>query len=222
MHVVVLVLVIVLSLLSRTVMAFNLVNNLLWRSALKRFVPVSTGSVNIEPILEAIRLSPSSFGIQPYHVHVITNAEVKKKLKEVSYNQDQVTTCSHLLVFCARNDPDACVERIIQSADVEKVAPPYAQALRTSISSMTKEDCLSWASSQAMVALGIGLAACAELKISSCPMGGFIAKDVHQVLQLPENQWPVVYLAIGSTEDPEDLTRTKLRLKSSDLYQWHK
>lgn len=52
-------------------------------------------------------------------------------------------------------------------------------------------------------------------------MGGFVASDVHKVLHLPDNEWPVVYLAIGSTEDPEDTTRTKLRLKASDLFKYH-
>jgi nitroreductase len=62
--------------------------------------------------------------------------------------------------------------------------------------------------------------AAAELRISACPMGGFVAKDVHRVLELPENQWPVAYFAIGSTLDEPDTTRVKLRLKTNDLFQW--
>jgi nitroreductase len=86
---------------------------------------------------------------------------------------------------------------------------------------MTKEECQTWATNQAFIALGVGVAAAAELRLSSCPMGGFVASDVHKVLQLPDNEWPVVYLAIGSTEDPSDETRTKLRLKKSDLFKFH-
>jgi nitroreductase/dihydropteridine reductase len=134
----------------------------------------------------------------------------------------QVTDCSHLLIFCARNDPDGCVERIIQSADIENIAPPYAASLKTSISSMTKEECQAWASNQAFIALGLGVAAAAELRISSCPMGGFVAADVHKVMQFPDNQWPVAYFAIGSSLDLPETDRTKLRLKTSDLFEFHK
>jgi nitroreductase len=73
-------------------MAFNLVNSLMWRSALKTFKKVNPSSVNIEPVLESIRLSPSSFGIQPYQVHVISNQEMKTKLRAVSYDQQQVNS----------------------------------------------------------------------------------------------------------------------------------
>lgn len=76
--------------LQSTTMAFNLINSMMWRSALKTFKKVNPSSVNIEPILESIRLSPSSFGIQPYQVHVISNQDLKTKLRAVSYDQPQV------------------------------------------------------------------------------------------------------------------------------------
>jgi nitroreductase/dihydropteridine reductase len=86
----VLVVFLILSCVVESVMAFHLVNSLLWRSAVKTFKPVPKGSVDISPVLESIRLAPSSFGIQPYHVHVVTNTELKKRLREVSYDQPQV------------------------------------------------------------------------------------------------------------------------------------
>lgn len=85
---------------------------------------------------------------------------------------------------------------------------------------MTPEAFLPWATSQAFIGLGMGLAAAAEEGISSCPMGGFVASDVHRVLGLPQNQWPVVYMAIGSKLDKPS-SRPKYRLKKEDLFHFH-
>jgi len=68
----------------------SLSKSLRWRQALKHFVPVSPDKVNIQPVLEAIQLSPSSYGIQPYNLHVVTSQDVKLKLRAVSYDQPQV------------------------------------------------------------------------------------------------------------------------------------
>lgn len=67
-----------------------LVKSLLWRSALKSFFPIDPVAVNVLPILEATRLAPSAFGVQPYDIHVITDPQLKTDLREVSYNQAQV------------------------------------------------------------------------------------------------------------------------------------
>ena len=55
----------------------------------------------IDNILEAIRLAPTSSGLQPFEVFVVTNEETKSRIKEIAWNQSQVTDCSHLLVFAA-------------------------------------------------------------------------------------------------------------------------
>ncbi len=75
----------------------TLIQSLQWRSALKSFAPISPSAVNIAPILEATRLAPSSFGAQPYDIHVVSNPELKTKLREVSYNQAQVTISLYIL-----------------------------------------------------------------------------------------------------------------------------
>lgn len=68
-----------------------LVQGLMWRAALKSFSPVPNPlSVNIQPVLDAIQLAPSAYGVQPYYVHVITDAPTKEELRKVSYNQAQV------------------------------------------------------------------------------------------------------------------------------------
>lgn len=213
-----------LSLSSSTpVPSFNLVNNLKWRQALKTFKPLPPGyQVDISPILESIQLAPSSLGIQPYNVHIVTNPTLKEKLRQVSYDQAQVTDCSHLLVFCARNDAHNSIERMISSNNLDEVAKGYGNAMR-SVNTMTPDEFLKFSSSQAFVGLGIGVSAAAASKIGHCPMGGFEPEEVKKLLKLPENQFPVAYLAIGSAlDDGTDVTkRTKFRLPLEELFTRH-
>jgi nitroreductase len=90
------IVVLVVILAAQEIMAFSatssttLVKSLHWRQALKRFQKVSPDSVNIQPVLEAIRLSPSGNGVQPYNIHVVKSPEMKVKLRAASYNQAQV------------------------------------------------------------------------------------------------------------------------------------
>lgn len=80
-----------------------LIPGLKWRSALKTFKPIEPTKVDIGPVLEAARLAPSSFGLQPYNIHVVTNPELKKELGEVSFGQPQVcrtVVCSDILLPC--------------------------------------------------------------------------------------------------------------------------
>lgn len=203
---------------------FNIVKSLQWRHAIKSFKPIPQGhKVDISSILEAIRLSPSAMGAQPYNIHIVSDPELKKKLREVSFNQAQVTDCSHLLIFCARNDPNETIERFIQHNNLDTIAQPYAKSLRTN-QEMNSTDFLNWSTAQSYIGLGIGVAAAAALKIGHCPMSGFNALEVKKVVKLPENQFPVAYLAIGSEFDEgmdKETERKKFRLSHELLYTEH-
>jgi nitroreductase len=90
----------------------NIIENLNWRYATKKFdsaykIPES----EIEKVKSIIKLSPSSFGLQPYKVLIVTNPDVREKLKEASWNQSQITDASHLLVF-VRN-------KVVNESDVD-------------------------------------------------------------------------------------------------------
>lgn len=130
-------------------MSNNFLNSLVWRRALKSFG--STGQpIDISPILEAARLAPTSFGLQPFQIHVVTNADLKAKLFPASYNQPQIKQCTHLLVFTARNDPTTTVERYIKLQNLDKNYPDYAQSLRKSLTSMSRKQFQEWSSNQAL------------------------------------------------------------------------
>lgn len=189
----------------------SFLDNLEWRRAVKHF---GTGDVDISPIVKAMTNAPSSFGLQPYKIVVVRSNELKEKLKAMSYNQPQVTECNTLFILCARKDVEVRAEEYLKAT--EGTTRGLRDMLMGFISYLP--DKLAWASKQTYIALGFGLAACAEQKIASCPMEGFSSGEVSKLLNLPENLVPVVYLAVGNPT-PEDGTYPRFRFPDSDLVQ---
>jgi nitroreductase len=97
----------------------SFLSSLSWRRAVKGFATEGPAP-NVAPILKAILMAPSSFGIQPYKVYVVTDAAKKAALQGVCYNQAQVGQASHVLVFAAAKDPVAMGERYISTTQLDK------------------------------------------------------------------------------------------------------
>jgi nitroreductase len=189
----------------------SFLENLEWRRAVKHFAP---GSVDTEPIIKAMLNAPTSFGLQPYKIAVVRDAAIKAALQPVSYGQPQVAECDTLFVICARKDVEARAE--------EFLAASGAEGLRDMLTGFISylPDKLAWASKQAYIALGFGLAAAAETRVASCPMEGFNSNEVSKILSLPENVVPVCYLAVGRSTD-NDGTFPRFRFPVSDLVLEH-
>jgi nitroreductase/dihydropteridine reductase len=184
-------------------------SSLEWRRAVKHF---GTGEVDVTPIVQAMIHAPSSFGLQPYKILAVSNKELKEKLAPVSYNQPQVTECQTLFILCARTDVEARAEEYLKAT--EDVSRGMRDMLMGFIGYLP--DKTAWATKQAYIALGFGLAAAAEHKIASCPMEGFSSAEVSKILELPSNLVPVVFLAVGeATQD--DGTYARFRFPESDL-----
>ena len=185
----------------------SFIDNLEWRRAVKHF---GSGEIDIEPIVKAMVNAPSSFGLQPYKIIAVQNKETKEALKPVSYNQSQVTECHTLFVLCARKDVEVRAEEYLKTTG--------AEGMRDMLMGFIKylPDKVAWASRQAYIALGFGLAAAAEEKIASCPMEGFSSAEVSKILNLPDTLQPVVYLAVGEAIN-EDGTYPRFRFPESDL-----
>jgi nitroreductase/dihydropteridine reductase len=188
----------------------SFLNNLEWRRAVKHF---GDKPVNTVPIIKAITNAPSSFGLQPYKVIAIRNSELKAAIRPVAYDQAQVTECDTLFVFCARNDLTERAEEYLQKTGAEMIR----EMLTGFISYIP--DKAAWSARQAYIALGFGLAACAELKIPSCPMEGFTASEVHRILGLSDNLVPTVMLAVGSAAENDSVSVAipRFRFDQSDL-----
>lgn len=151
--------------------------------------------------------------------------------------------CAHLLIFTARDDAPATVERYIARHSIEKSSPgtavflmqviysaftipiyviDYANSLRATLSTMDRRKFLEFSSNQAHIALGFALAAAADLRMGSCPMGGFNPVDLKEKLQLPANEFPVVLMAIGTapSEDAEVNAFPKLRFNLNEIVRY--
>lgn len=190
-----------------------------WRFATKSFDATKTLSPELQSKIEhAIQMAPSSFGLQPFHVVIITDPKIRAELREASYSQPQVAEASALFIFCARTDAN---ERIDSYLDIASGGKPdtlarASEMMKGSLLSRGDDALLSWASRQAYIALGFGLAACAELGVDSCPMEGFDAKKVDEILGLPSHIKSLAYMAVGYRK--EGPTQQKVRFPESDLF----
>ena len=122
-------------------------------------------------------MAPTSFGIAPFKVFVVSDAAKKAALQAVSYGQAQVGQASHVLIFAAANDPVAMGERMIAANKLDEYNAAYAGMIRGAMAGHAAGGA-AWPAKQAYIALGFGLAAAAELRIASCPMEGFSAEGV--------------------------------------------
>jgi nitroreductase / dihydropteridine reductase len=203
-------------------MAF--LDNLNWRYATHTFDGKKLPTEVVDKILEAIRMTPSAFGIQPYHITVVENDELKKVLRPHAGDQEQITSCSHLLVFCADLDTAKRVEAYMQLAENagrKDITDDPEYDYRKEANVFAKRMGPEWAAKQVYIALGFALAACAELKIDSCPIEGFDPEVTKKLLHLPTHLDPKLLLTIGN-RDPKDILLPKIRFDKSDLFNFRK
>ena len=168
-----------------------LIEKLNWRYATKKMDPSKTVSEDkVERILEAARLAPTSSGLQPFEVIVVTNPEVRARIQEIAWNQAQVTEGSHLLVFAAWDNYTA--DRINMMFDLVNEErgftnegwENYRQMLLNTYVPRDAETNYQHAARQAYIAFGIALAAAAFEGIDSTPMEGFDADKLDEILGL--------------------------------------
>ena len=155
---------------------------------------ISDGDINY--ILEAGRKSPSSFGMEPWKFLVITNDELKEKLRPVIWNQVQVTSCSHLVIILAAIDAVKPEFGIVERKFKRRAMPQekldfylglYANHLKDTLSS--DENVYSWTSKQTYLAAGNMMTAAAVKGIDSCPIEGFEKEKVEEILELDTSKY---------------------------------
>lgn len=166
----------------------------------------------VDELLEVIRYAPSSFNIQPWKIIVIGDKETKEKLAPVSWNQKQITSCSHLLVFCANRDIAGNIGKLEKLMTENGANPedirPYIKAMRDFEKSLSDAEKLSWAQRQAYLALANALNGAKSLGFDSCPMEGFDPASYSKILKLPSNIIPVALCPVGYAADKQ---KQKLR-----------
>jgi nitroreductase len=187
----------------------NAVEAMQWRYAVKAMNGEKVSDDKIERILEAIRLSPSSTGLQPYELVVITNPELKTELKAAAHNQSQVEDCSHLLVFAAWDTYTA--DRVNAWFDlVNEVRgaqgegwEKYRNSILNSYVPRSAEVNFEHASKQVYIALGIAMLAAAMEEVDATPMEGFIPAEVDRILGLESKGLKSVLLLPLGYRNPE-------------------
>lgn len=181
----------------------------------------------INSILEAIRLVPTSSGLQPFEVMVITNPTLKESIRKVAFNQSQITDCSHLLVFAAWDH--YTTERMTHYFDhyeKERDLPKgfsddYKNSVMKQLTSLSLERQFEHAAKQIYIALGFALAEAAALQVDSVPMEGFVSADVDDILQLSEKGLrSVLLLPLGyrDTENDWQAELKKVRKTKEDIF----
>jgi nitroreductase len=204
----------------------NILSALNWRYAAKDFDPTrKVSDTDLAIVLEAMRLTPTSFGMQPYHFYVVTNQDIKNQIQSHAWNQPQVGSSSHLLVFTARTDLMQLKEEFFTllsggDSEVRAKLQGYEGMVNSFIEGKSDpRDVLAWAAKQTYIAQGFALAALAELQIDSCPMEGFDPHAVGEILGLPENQKAVLLLPIGYRKEGDGpRTPEKVRFAPEALF----
>lgn len=202
----------------------NIIDNFHWRYATKLFDPQQkVAEQDLEAILETVRLSASSYGLQPYEVIVVEDEAMKAKLKPAAYDQPQITDSSHLLVLAYRTDINqSYLDKFIEDNSKTRQAPVedfenLKAMIQGSVLQFSQEDKDIWASRQTYIALGNALAAAAELKIDACPMEGFMPDAFDDILGLKDRSLKSVALvALGYRSKDDDLQHAKKVRKSKE------
>lgn len=198
----------------------ELIEKLNWRFATKAMNGQKVPQEKVDKILEAARLAPTSSGLQPFEIIVVTNPEVKKQIKPHAWNQPQITDCSHLLVFAAWDNYTE--ERINSMFDLTNEIrgfknegwENYRQMLLGTYPQRSAEENFTHAAKQAYISFGAAIIAAAFEEVDSTPMEGFSPEAVDEVLNLKEKGLKsVLLLPIGYRDASNDwlVNLTKVR-----------
>lgn len=170
-----------------------LIDKLNWRYATKKMDPSKTVPVDkLHRILEAANLAPTSSGLQPFEIIVVSNPEVKAKLLGAANGQTQVKDSSYVLVFAAWDNYTAeRIDAVVERTHLERGTPKEALAayfdnLKNAYLPRDAEVNYAHAARQAYLAFGVALVAAAYEEVDATPMEGFNPDAVDAILGLRE------------------------------------
>ncbi len=204
----------------------ELLNALEWRYASKKMNGKQVTEEKVERILEAIRLAPSSMGLQPYTVLVITDPEVKKQILPVANNQQQIIDSSHLLVFAAwdKITPEHVDDYVKLTASTRNIPVESLEEFKNmllSISKRPQQENYEWAARQSYIAFATAIAAAAEERVDATPMEGFNNAALDELLGLKEKGLrSITLLPLGYRDTENDwlVNFPKVRRQKENLF----
>jgi nitroreductase len=207
-----------------------LIEKLNWRYATKKMdSSKAVPEEKLERILEATRLAPTSSGLQPFELIVVTNPGIRARIREIAWNQSQVTDSSHLLVFAAWDNYTA--DRINMMFDLVNAErgvinqgwEAYRQKLLAAYPPRDPSVNFEHAARQAYIGLGIAMTAAAFEGVDSTPMEGFDPAKLDEILDLrAQGLRSVVMLPLGYRDAGHDwlVNLKKIRRTAKDFIRW--
>lgn len=197
-----------------------------WRYATKKMDPTKVvAEEKVSAIVDAVRLAPTSSGLQPFELLVITNKELRTQLLEAASGQAQVVDGSHLLVFAAwDNYTEERLDKVLQNTIAARGDLPmlrgYFENLKKNYLPRDAQVNYAHAARQAYIALGFAMVAAAEQEVDCTPMEGFNPEAVDKILGLKERGLrSVVLLPLGYRDGAGDwlLPMPKVRKSYEDM-----
>ncbi len=203
------------------------IDALQWRYAVKKYNPEKKISEKDFSVLkESLRLSPSSFGLQPSHFIIVENEDIRKKLRLAGYDQSPITDASHLIILATKKNIDANLvdEYMRNIAHTRGISleslEGFRRTLNGAISMKGEAGAKEWAIHQTYIALGVLLTTAATLNIDATPMEGFDPKQYDEILGLHERGLTSsVMVTLGFRSDDDAYAKeTKVRFSENELY----
>jgi len=204
----------------------DILESLKFRYAVKVFDPtIKLSSTQIHVLTESLRLSASSFGLQPWKFVVVESTQMKEKLLPHSWGQKQVVDCSHHIVFCSLKEMDAnFVDNYVSFMSRQRGVPQenlkgYRDMMVGHLNSKNPEQIKHWMENQVYLALGTLLSACAVMGVDACPMEGIDKSKYDEILDLDKyGVKTVVACPVGIRSEKDQYAKLKkVRFAEEDV-----
>jgi len=209
----------------------KLVESLNWRYAAKKFdLSKKITKEQWSFLEESLRLSASSYGLQPWKFIVIEDQKIKDDLKPLSYNQQQINTCSHLVVFTGLKTIDeAYITYFVEEMANQRKMPlealnAYKSVMIGDLCSRTDDAVKAWSKNQCYIAMGQLLVAAAVARVDACPMEGIVAKEYDKYLKLEDTNYTTfAAVSLGFRASDDELNgMAKVRFSPDKVFKYLK
>jgi nitroreductase len=175
------------------------------RYACKKFDGRPLSDDLVENLMNIIRYAPSAFNLQTWKVKIISDPTIKECLQSAAFDQEQISTCSHLLIFCADLNTHECIDQLetglFRSGDPADTVTGQIGFIKNWFTSMPPSAAEELAIKNTMIAATYAWLGAVSLGFDSCPMGGFDQGEFARILNLPKHLKPIILTPIGYRAD---------------------
>jgi len=199
----------------------SLIDKLNWRYATKRMNGTKVPQEKVDRILEAIRLAPTSFGLQGFKVIVIEDEALREQIFNGACQQPQIKEASHVLVFAAnkkvsQEQVDEYMQHIASTRGISVEDLAGFRSAFDGVVAGTAEQNFVWTARQAYIAFGVGIAAAALEDVDATPMEGFSTEALDKILGLAEqNLGSTTILTLGYRDEANDYLAKAPKVRKS-------